>query len=89
MADVLCDVEGTVCWMDDILLHGKYQEEYDRLLMDVWQRLQDAGFTLNEKKYESRVTFLGDQEGLRPACFLHHWTCQRLLFSIYSKTYPP
>ena len=72
MADVLCDLEGAVCLMDDILVHGKSQEEHDRRLMDVLQRLQYAGLTLNEKKCEfskSRVKFVGqivDHKGVRP-----------------------
>ena len=72
MAEILSDVEGAVCLMDDILVQGKSQEEHDRRLMVVLQRLQDAGLTLNEKECEfskSRVKFLGqivDHEGVRP-----------------------
>jgi len=50
MAEILQDVEGVVCLMDDVLVHGKSQEEHDRRLMVVLQKLQDAGLTLNQKK---------------------------------------
>lgn len=72
ISEILGDVEGTVCLMDDILVHGKSQEEHDRRLITVLQRLQDAGLTLNERKCEfsqSQVKFLGqiiDQQGVRP-----------------------
>jgi len=72
MAEILQDVEGVVCLMDDVLVHGKSQEEHDRRLMVVLQKLQDAGLTLNQKKCEfskSRVKFLGqivDHAGVRP-----------------------
>ena len=72
MAEILQDVEGVVCLMDDVLVHGKSQEEHDRRLMVVLQKLQDAGLTLNQKKCEfskCRVKFLGqivDHAGVRP-----------------------
>ena len=72
MSEVLQEVEGVVCLMDDILVHGKTQEEHDRRLTVVLQRLQDAGVTLNESKCEfsvNRVKFLGqivDHTGVRP-----------------------
>ncbi len=72
MSEILQDVEGAVCSMDDILVHGKSQDEHDTTLLVVLQRLQEAGLTLNEKKCEfsqSRVKFLGqivDHLGVRP-----------------------
>ena len=72
MSEILQDVEGAVCLMDDILVHGKTQEEHDGRLTGVLRQLQEAGLTLNEKKCEfsqSRVKFLGqivDQSGVQP-----------------------
>ena len=72
MSEILHDVEGAVCLMDDILVHGKSTEEHDRRLHIVLQRLQDAGVTLNKKKCmfsQDRVKFLGqivDPTGVRP-----------------------
>ena len=72
MSEILHDVEGAVCLMDDILVHGKLTEEHDRRLHIVLQRLQDAGVTLNKRKClfsQDRVKFLGqivDPAGVRP-----------------------
>ena len=72
MSEILQEMEGTVCLMDDILVHGKSQEEHDRRLVAVLHRLQEAGITLNEKKCafsQNQVKFLGqivDHLGVRP-----------------------
>ena len=72
MFEILHDVEGAICLMDDILVHGKSTEQHDRRLHTVLQRLQDAGVTLNKKKCvfsQDRVKFLGqivDPAGVRP-----------------------
>ena len=69
MSEILQDVEGAICLVDDILIHGRSQEEHDHRLEAVLRRLQEVGLTLNEKKCEfSRpsVKFLGqivDQSG--------------------------
>ena len=58
--------------MDDILVHGKTQEEYDRRLVAILKKLEEAGITLNENKCEfskSAVKFLGqivDRFGVKP-----------------------
>ena len=72
MSEILQDVEGAICLVDDILIHGWSQEKHDHRLEAVLRRLQEVGLTLNEKKCEfSRpsVKFLGqivDQSGVRP-----------------------
>ena len=72
MSDILQEVEGAVCLMDDILIHGKSKEEHDQRLSTVLHRLQEAGVTLNKKKClfsQDRVKFLGqvvDHTGVRP-----------------------
>ena len=72
MSEVLQGVKGVVCLMDKILVLGKTQEEHDRRLTVVLQRLQDAGITLNKSKCEfsvDKVEFLGqiaDHTGVRP-----------------------
>ena len=48
MSEVLQDAEGAVCLMDDILIHGKSQEEHDWRLLEVFHRFKKAGITLNE-----------------------------------------
>ena len=72
MSEILQDVDGAVCLMDDILVHGKSKEEHDQRLLVVLRRLEEAGVTLNQKKCmftQNRVKFLGqivDREGVRP-----------------------
>jgi hypothetical protein len=72
MSESLNGVEGAVCLMDDILVHGRSKEEHDERLHIVLQRRQDAGVTLNRKKCvftQDRVKFLGqivDPTGVRP-----------------------
>ena len=50
MSEILRRLEGVVCLIDDILIHGQTQEEHDERLKAVLQRLQDANLTLNAKK---------------------------------------
>ena len=58
--------------MDDVLVHGKTQDEHDDRLMKVLRRLEAAGVTLNKEKCEfsrSKVKFLGqivDKSGISP-----------------------
>ena len=58
--------------IDDILVHGKTQEEHDECLNKVLHRLQDAGVTFNIEKCQfsqNQVTFLGqviNSDGIRP-----------------------
>ena len=41
--------EGTLCPMDDVLIHGVDQSEHDGRIRAVLRRLQEAGLTLNDK----------------------------------------
>ena len=72
MSETLSGLAGTVCMMDDILVHGRTKEEHDERLTHVLQRLQEAGITLNTDKCcfsQTSVTFLGhliDGAGIRP-----------------------
>ena len=72
MSEILDGLSGVVCMVDDILVHGRTQEEHDEHLNKVLHRLQEAGLTLNMEKCQfsqSRVTFLGqviDSTGIRP-----------------------
>ena len=71
MLSILSGVEGVLCMMDDILVHGKTQEELDSRPQEVLQRIQRAGLTLNKEKCFFSllvVKFLGqviDSEGIR------------------------
>ena len=72
MSEILNGLESVVCMMDDILVHGKTQEEHDERLHKVLQRLQEAHVTLNAEKYQFLQTsdsFLGhtiDSSEIRP-----------------------
>ena len=72
MSEILSRLEGVVCMMDDILVHGKTQLEHDDRLRTVLQRLESAKLTLNKSKCAfscDRVKFLGqivDKCGVHP-----------------------
>ena len=62
MSEILKDVDGVICQMDDILVHGADQEEHDRRLRATLHCLQEAGITLNIEKcqfFKTSVKFLG------------------------------
>jgi len=72
MSTALEGLEGVVCLMDDILIHGKSKEEHDKRLLTTLERLQRHGITLNKEKCSfatTSVKFLGHiigTEGVRP-----------------------
>ena len=72
MSDILSDLEGVVCMMDDVLVHGQTQEEHDQRLDTVLQRMKEVGMILNKDKChfsQNQVKFLGqliDREGIHP-----------------------
>jgi len=62
MNEILADMEGAVCLMDDILIYGKSQSEHDQCLLAVLKKLNEAGLTLNKEKCVFNTTsikFLG------------------------------
>ena len=71
MTEVLIDMEGVICHMDDILVHAKDQPTHDKIVREVLQRLSDVGLTLNEKCEFSKnsAKYLGhiiDENGIHP-----------------------
>ena len=69
MSRLLEGLEGTLCQMDEVLIHGADQPEHDRRVRAVLHRLQEAGLTLNDKCEFSRssIRFLAhiiDSSGL-------------------------
>jgi hypothetical protein len=72
MSDILSDLEGVVCIMDDVLVHGHTQEEHDQHQDNVLQRMKEVGMTLNKDKChfsQNQVMFLGqliDRDGVHP-----------------------
>ncbi|XP_030828454.1 uncharacterized protein K02A2.6-like [Strongylocentrotus purpuratus] len=62
MSTILEGLDGVICHMDDVLVHGATQTEHDIRVRAVLQRLQEAGITLNQGKCEfskQSVKFLG------------------------------
>lgn len=47
MNQILQALEGLECSIDDVLVHGKNQEEYDERLEAVLKCLVEAGVTFN------------------------------------------
>ena len=62
MHNVLEDLSGVLCMMDDIIISGESSEEHDARVRAVFSRLEDNGVTLNFDKCEfakSSITYLG------------------------------
>ena len=72
MNDILQDLPGVVCHVDDILVSGKGKEEHDSRLHAVLKKLEAKGVTLNKEKHQfacTRIVFLGhviDANGISP-----------------------
>jgi len=50
MNEILDDIPGVVCHVDDVLISGKDQEEHDARLNAVLRKIKTAGLTLNNNK---------------------------------------
>ena len=55
---ILQDMEGVICHMDDILVHERNHEEHRQRLQKILLRLQESGLTLNAEKYLNRSKVL-------------------------------
>lgn len=72
MQHILKDVPGTLCFQDDILIHGKDIREHNDMLTQVLHKLRKAGLTLKKEKCQigvSSVEYLGHTiscEGIKP-----------------------
>ena len=66
MLTLLDGLDGVVCLIDDILVHGETQDEDDNRLMKVLCRLETASITLDKDKCEfskRQVKFLDGRSG--------------------------
>ncbi|KAK7106504.1 hypothetical protein V1264_017754 [Littorina saxatilis] len=61
MTQLLSDIPGVICDIDDVLVYGRNQVEHDQRLKQVLEKLQDAGVTLNDKCAfgQTSIKFLG------------------------------
>ena len=61
MNEILGDVEGAVCLIEDILMCSKTQSKHDRRLLSEFNRINEAGLILNKEKNTTNINFLGQQ----------------------------
>ena len=47
MNEILSDLPGVVCLIDDVLVYGSTEAEHDKHLQTVLEQIQSAGVTLN------------------------------------------
>ena len=71
MYEIVEEIPGVVCHMDDVLIFGKDSNEHDSRVNIVLKNLQTAGVILNDKCKFAQITikFSGlivDQEGVQP-----------------------
>ena len=70
MDTILCGMSGVICYIDDIMITGKTEEEHLKNLTAVLQKLQEHGLRVKKGKckfMQSSVEYLGhkiDSEGL-------------------------
>ena len=60
VSEILQDIEGVICYFDDILCYSKTKEEHENLLTQVHKRLEEASLNAAKCEYrKSEITFLG------------------------------
>ena len=64
MENVLRDINGIEVYLDDIAIFANDWDEHQRIVREVLERLQEAGFTINPLKCEWAV---------QETDFLGHW----------------
>ena len=71
MTELLCGIDGVICYFDDILYHTSTMDKHEMLVSRVFKRLKEVGLQLNPEKCEyrkSEITFLGhiiSKDGVR------------------------
>jgi len=72
MSEILDNISGVVCHVEDVLVSGKDQEEYNNHLHVVLQKIQAVGLALNKDRCQfsrSQIIFSGhvtDANGVSP-----------------------
>ncbi|KAL1264175.1 hypothetical protein QQF64_004530 [Cirrhinus molitorella] len=73
MSELLHGHDGTVVYMDDILVFGEMQEKHDQNLKRVMETIQASGLRLNKEKCQfsqPKLNFLGQvvtRQGIAPS----------------------
>ena len=60
--EALSDLPGVACIADDVIIHGKNEQEHEENLKKFLSRCRDKGIKLNKKKLDlrmSEITFMG------------------------------
>lgn len=71
MDQMLAGLDGTVCYLDDIIITGNNKEQHLKNLNNVMERIKEYGFHINKKKcsfLQDSIEYLGfvvDKEGVR------------------------
>ena len=72
MMEILGGMNGVEIYQDDVIVHGKTEDEHDKRLEKVINIIKDSGLRLNKKKSlfgQSSLKFLGhyiSKDGVRP-----------------------
>ena len=72
MENLLRDIPGVVCYLDDCVVAGLNREEHDSRLRMVFERFQEAGLKLRKEKcklFTNKISYLGyilDSNGVHP-----------------------
>ena len=72
MSELLENVDGAVCYIDDILVYGKSREEHDARLRQVLELARANNIKLNKAKCkiaQTEIHYLGrelSREGIQP-----------------------
>ena len=72
MMEILGGMNGVEIYQDDVIVHGKTEDEHDKRLEKVIKIIKDSGLRLNKKKSlfgQSSLKFLGhyiSKDGVRP-----------------------
>lgn len=59
---ILADIEGVLCFLDDVLITGRDKVEHESRLREVLQRFKNAGLILQRDKcafFQDDITYLG------------------------------
>ena len=66
--ELLMDLEGAICYLDDVVVFGKTDEEHDENLNKVMRRIFESGLKLNKEKCsykQEQIEFLGTHDSCR------------------------
>ncbi|XP_055590022.1 uncharacterized protein K02A2.6-like [Uranotaenia lowii] len=72
MSKMIAGLEGVDSFLDDFIIYSASREQHDRILEELFKRIQDYGFHLRPEKcnfYQSEIRYLGfiiNADGIKP-----------------------